>query len=472
MPLRRLTGVDTAFLMAEQPGQPLHMMGLLLLDPSTAPGSWSFERFGDFIEQRLPALPPLRRRLVEVPLGLARPFWSEGAEVELAGHLRHAALPSPGGPRELAALAAEIHERPLDRSRPLWEITFVEGLEGSRVALLAKIHHATMDGLAGVKLMASLFSTTPEIPPPARADIETAAEPPGGLALLAGAVPWLLGEPLRAARAGLDTARFALRGAFAGESAPQAPELQVPRSFFNAPISPFRSVAYTSLPLAELRELGRAAGATVNDVLLTLVGGALRSYLEPRGELHGEPLVAAMPVAVRDDGDERANAVTGVNVSLATDVADPVARLDAIRDATAVQKQRRGSTLGEDLMAWLDVPPPFFFCLLARGYIESGLADRMDPFWNLIASSVPGPPEHLYLGGARLEGIHPLGPIFAGLALNVTAIGCGDSLDLGLVACRRRVPDLWDLADAIPDALAALGAALGGGTRRAEGRGA
>jgi diacylglycerol O-acyltransferase len=470
MSLRRLSGVDTAFLTAEQPGQLLHMMGLLVLDPSSAAGGWSFERFAGFVEERLPALPPLRRRLVEVPFGLARPFWSEGSEVDLADHLHRAALPEPGGPRELAALAAEIHERPLDRSRPLWEMTLVEGLAGGRVALLAKIHHACMDGLAGIKLMASLFSSTPEIAPAAPADAEPGEPPPDRLALLAGAVPWLLGEPARAARAGLGTARSALRAALSRKPAPEAPELDVPRSLFNAPISAYRGVAYASLPLAELRALGRAAEVTVNDVLLTLVGGALRRYLEDRGALPPEPLVVGMPVAVRRETDERANAVTMVSVGLATDVADPVARLDAIRAATAVQKRRRGSTLGEELTAWVDVPPPFVFSLLARGYIGSGLADRMDPFWNLVVSSVPGPPEPLYLAGARLEGIHPLGPIFAGMALNVTAIGCGASLDLGLVACRRRVPDLWELADAIPGALAELGAALAGERRAESGR--
>jgi len=432
------------------------MMGMLVLDPSSAPDGWSFGHFQDFIAERLPALAPLRRRLVEVPFDLARPFWSEGAEIELASHLHRAALPSPGGMRELATLATEIDERPLDRSRPLWDLTLVEGLEGGRVALLAKLHHATMDGLAGMKLMAALFSATPEIPSPLTAPAGTGSQLPGNLALLAGAFPWLLRQPLRAARAGLRTARSALRGSFARRAPPQAPALHPPRSIFNGPISPYRSVATSSLPLAELHELAHRADATINDVLLAVVGGALRRYLTPRGTLPRKPLVVGMPVAVRSEGDERANALSLVTVSLATDLTDPAARLGAIRDATRLHKQRRGSTLGEDLSAWVDVPPPFFFSFLVRAYLDLKLDERMAPFMNLIVSSVPAPPQHLYLAGARLEGIHPLGPILAGLALNITAVGCGESLDLGLVACRRRVPDLWDLADALPAAFADL----------------
>jgi diacylglycerol O-acyltransferase len=187
-----------------------------------------------------------------------------------------------------------------------------------------------------------------------------------------------------------------------------------------------------------------------------VVAGALRSYLEPRGLLPGEPLVAGVPLALRDEADERANAITSVAVSLATDVADPIARLVAIRDAMTVQKRRRHRTLGEDLAAWADVPPPVVFSWLARAYVDLDLEARMDPIVNLIVSSVPGPPRALYLAGARLAGIHPLGPIFSGMALNVTAIGCGDAVDVGLVACRKRLPDLWELARALPDALREL----------------
>jgi WS/DGAT/MGAT family acyltransferase len=210
-----------------------------------------------------------------------------------------------------------------------------------------------------------------------------------------------------------------------------------------------------------MRDVGEPVGATVNDVLLAVIAGALHRYLEERGVLPPEPLVAAVPLTIRtDEDDERSNAVTSVSVSLATDERDPSARLRLIRDAMTARKRRRGHTTGEQLMAWADVPPPFVFSLATRSYVDLGLAQRIDPICNLVVSSVPAPPASLYLGGARLLGIYPLGPIYSGMLLNITAIGCGADLHFGIVGCRKRMPDLWCLADAIPGALAELSESL------------
>ena len=461
----RLTGLDTAFLAAEQPGSPLHMMAVIVLDPSTVPGGYTFERFRDFLGERLHLVPPLRRRLVEVPGGLARPFWVEEPHVDLGLHVRRAAVPRPGGPREVAAMAAEMMARPLDRERPLWEMVAVEELAGGHVALLVKLHHATMDGLAGLTHMASLFSRspTPEPPLPLESVPETV---PGDLALLAGTLPWLSRQPLRAARAAARSLRSAVQRAGERVGERRRPPVTVAHSWLNAPITPHRTVAYTSLRLGEVKAVGQAAGATVNDVLLAAVGGALRRYLEARGTLPAEPLVAAVPLASRTEGDTRANAMTSVNVALGTDLGDAQQRLRSIRDATALARQSRGHTLGDDLAAWADVPPPFVFSLISRAYVELGLAERLPPICNLIVSSVPGPPVPLYLAGSRLVGIHPLGPVYSGLLLNVTALSGVESMNLGLVACRGRIPDLWELCDAIPESLAELAAAGGRAFRR------
>jgi WS/DGAT/MGAT family acyltransferase len=460
MTLRRLTGVDAAFLAAERPGQPLHMMGLLLLDVSTVPGGYRFDDFVDFLARRLPLLPPLRRRLVEVPGGLGLPLWVEETEIDLDLHVRRAAVPSPGGPRELSVMASEMLERPLDRSRPLWEMALVEGVEGDRVALLAKLHHAMMDGLAGIALMASLFGTTPEIPDPPEAPRKIAERVPTPVELLVRSLPWLLDQPGRATRAGLRTAWGALRRGRSRRGDAEAPALEVPRSWLNVETTSRRAVAYQRLPLEAMRAVGRPLGASLNDVLLAAVAGALHRYLDDHGVLSERALVAGVPLAVREQGDERANAFSSVSVGLATDLEDPAARLVAIRDAMAARKGERGSSLGEDIAAWAEVPPPRVFSLIADLYLNLHLAERIDPVCNLVISSVPGPPESLYLAGARLEGIYPLGPIYSGLALNVTAIGCGNSMDIGLVACRGRMPDLWDLADAIPPALDELAEAV------------
>ncbi len=467
MALERLSGLDSAFLAAERPGNPLHVMGLLILDPTTVPGGYRFEAFREFVAQRLPLLAPLRRRLVEVPGGLAHPYWIDEPAIDLDLHLRRAAVPSPGGPHELAQMAARMMERPLDRSRPLWEMELVEGLAGGRIALLAKIHHAMMDGLAGMKLMASLFSETSALEAPRSIAPRAPDQVPSRLRLLADAVPWLARQPWRATRASARTARSLLRRALSARGQPAAPALEVARSWLNVQITPQRAVAYTSLALADLRAVGEPFGATITDVLLALVSGALRRYLAARGVVPSAPLVAAVPIAVRGQRDERANAVTSTSVSLADDLPDPAARLLQIRDAMAAGKRTRGSSVGEDLAAWANVPPPFVFSLLSDAYLDLHLAERMDPICNLVVSSVPGPPQALHLAGARLVGIHPLGPIYSGVALNVTAIGCADSLDIGLVACRGRMPDLWDLADAIPLALDELAAAVFASSARA-----
>jgi WS/DGAT/MGAT family acyltransferase len=460
MTLRRLSGLDSAFLTAERPGNPVHVMAIMVLDPSTVPNGYSFAGFRDFLAQRLHVVPPLRRRLLTVPGGLARPFWVEEPELDLDHHLYRAAVPSPGDPGELAAMAGEMMEIPLDRRRPLWQMVVVEGLEGGRIAVLAKLHHAMMDGVAGVGHMASLFSTTPEpneLPAPGP---RAKARVPGNLALLAGTLPWLARQPLRAARAAASTAASVLERARPRRGQAAAPAVPVARTWLNAPISPHRAVAYTSLPISEIKALGSATGATVNDVLLAVVAGAVRGYLDARGVLPDEPLAAGVPFTSRKQGDGRANAVSSVTVGLATNLRNPCERLRAIRDATAAAKQQRFRTVGDDLAAWVEVPPPLFFSLMARAYVDLGLGERFPPVCNLIVSSVPGSNEPLYFAGNRLIGIHPLGPIYSGIALNVTAMGGGDSVDIGLVGCRGLLPDLWDLCDALPAALKDLAAAV------------
>ncbi len=463
MTLRRLSGVDSAFLAAERPGNPLHMMGMVILDPSGFPDGYTFEAFRHLFSQRLADLAPLRRRLLEVPGQLALPFWLEDAPIDLDVHFRRAAVPAPGSPRELATMAAEMAERPLERDRPLWEIVIVEGLEGERLALIAKLHHAMMDGIAGVQLMASLITTSPEYrEPPRRSARSEPARVPGPLELLTRSVQWLLREPLRAASAAAHTARSSWERAKTQANEPDAPAPQVRKSWLNVPITKHRTVAYTSLPLGRVKGLAHAGSATVNDVILTVVGGAVREYLEARDVMPDDPLVAAVPMALRTEGDDdkRSNAVTSVSCSLVTDVPNAAVRLRAIRDAMKSRKRSRGSTVGGDLAAWAEVPSPFVFSLLSSAYVDLHIADRIDPPCNLVVSTVPGPPEPLYLFGSRIEAIYPLGPIYAGVALNVTAMSSCDSVDFGLVACRGRMPDLWDLVDALPGALEDLARAL------------
>ncbi|MBW2383798.1 MAG: wax ester/triacylglycerol synthase family O-acyltransferase [Deltaproteobacteria bacterium] len=462
MSYKRLSGLDTVFLAAESPGNWLHVMAILILDPRSVPGGYSFDRFRDYVAKRLHLIPPMRCRLVEVPFGLAPPIWVDDPELDIDRHLRRAAVPPPGGPSELARLAAEMMERPLDRSRPLWEISMVEGVEGGQIALLAKLHHSMMDGMAGMQFMAALLSREPDISDPDPAEIESAEAIPSDLRLLADAAPNRLGRPLRLAKAGAQTLGRLLKHRLADRSADEFDAVEVPRMWLNAPSTPERSVSYISLPLDTARGIAHAHDATLNDVILSIVGGALRCELDRRDVLPDAPLVAAVPVSTHDEGDDLANAVSVMYVRLGTDVADPIERLHTIRDDARRAKHRQGSLFGNSASAWADAFLPYETAFLAGLTLDLGLLHHLPPLCNLVVSNIPGPPVPLYLGGARLMGIHPLGPIFDGMALNITVLSREDeTLDFGLVALGRLIRDPWPLANALKASLEELSRAAG-----------
>jgi WS/DGAT/MGAT family acyltransferase len=470
MSLHRLTGLDSIFLAAESATNPLHMMAIMVLDPGTVPGAYSFEGFRDFIARRLHLMPPLRRRLIEVPFGMDRPTWVEEASIDIAYHIRRAAVPSPGGPRELALLTAEMNERLLDRSRPLWEMVIFEGLAGGHVALVVKLSHAMMDGGAGVRLMASLFSSEPEIGVVAAEEPAASDRVPGSLELIARASPSIARRPARIARAVAHAAQLRLELLRSEDRSPAAEKLEVPRSLLNSRTTRRRSAAYVSLSLAEVKGVAQEFGATVNDVLLSAIAGALRAYLLDKGSLPQLPLVAGVPVSTREEGDDLANAYSSLFTSLETHLEDPVVRLHAISRSARVAKTRQGVIGGGIVQELADLPAPWVFATVAAFYSKLGLPDRVPPLCNLIVSNVAGPPNDLHFGGARIVNLFPLGPIFDGMALNITALSCGGTLDVGVVACRDCVPDLWSLAEAIPGSLAELREAAAFGVAPSEAR--
>jgi WS/DGAT/MGAT family acyltransferase len=458
---RRLNGFDAVFLSVETPANHLHVMAAMVLDPSTVPGGYSFEAMRNFIARRLPMVPPMSRRIVEVPLRLERPVWVNDPDFDVDRHLRRAALPSPGGPRELAELAAEIAGQQLDRDRPLWEMIVVEGLAQDRIALLAKLHHCMMDGAAGVQFMAAFFGRGPEPEETEEVPPEPPERLPGDLEMLLGAIPSMASRPLRLARAAGYTAWGTLRRRLRGGSQEVPPAVPVPRTLLNARTTRYRSVAFTRLPLQETRELARAQGVTVNDVVLASVSGSLRAFLQERDQLPDEPLVACVPVSVHKEGDSLANAYSVLYCSLATDVEDPLERLQAIFQGTQRAKQREREFGSENMEEWANIPSPLASTLVGRLYTDLHLFERTSLLCNAVVSNVPGPPMPLYFGGARLLELYPLGPIYDGMALNLTVLSREDTLDVGLVGAREPLPDLWEIADAVPAAFAELRAALG-----------
>jgi len=455
--MRRAGGIDSAFLAIETHDHPLHVMAVMVLDPSTVPGCFSFERFRAFAAERLGGIPPFRQKLVPVPLGVGRPRWVD-VEVDVDDHL-HRVIFEGGGLPELASFAAGMEPAPLDRDLPLWSMYVVEGLDQGRIAVVAKVHHALMDGVGGMQFMASMFSLTPT-PEPVVIVGDDAERTPPPLERVLHALPEVASAPVRVARALASSARAALRvaGAFRADRTLALPT-SVPHIRWNDPLGPTRAIAFSSLPLADVKSVGRAAGATVNDVVLAVLGGACRSYLQPRGELPDRPLVAAVPVSLRgpdDDPSVVANALTLMFASLGTDLADPRARLEAVHSSTLDAKHLQ-EVVGADAFAcWLDAPSPVVVTAAARLYIGLHLAARTPAIMNLLVSNVPGPPVTLYLGGARLVALYPLGPVYDGVGLNVTVVSSAETIDFGFVTCPDVISDIDALAAAIPDTFTTL----------------
>jgi diacylglycerol O-acyltransferase len=458
--MERLSGLDAAFLYLETPSHHMHVSMVAMFDASTVPGGYSFEKVRSVIEERLPLIRMFRRRLVEVPFRLHHPIWVDDPNFDLDYHVSRIGAPAPGGIEELCELASDFTSRPLDRSRPLWEMRIVEGLRDDRIGVLAKVHHSTVDGVSGAEVMVHLFDleAAPEAKaPPPDAEPPSPERVPTDLELVSFATWSLIRTPFRIAAQLPRTIRSlvdVVRGR-RGSEGPSAPTpFAAPRTSINAASTPHRTVAAVTLPFPDVKAVKRALGCTVNDVVLALCSGALRRYLDERGELPVQPLIAVVPISVRDDSPAfGSNQVSAMFTSLATDRADPVDRIEAIAAVTRAAKKEHRTIGAKMLQDWAEFAAPALFTRASRLYSSMGLADRHRPIHNLVISNVPGPPFPLYLAGAKLELLCPLGPVMEGAALNVTVISYMDNLDVGLIACRETVPGLWGLARHFHDAL-------------------
>ena len=440
----------------ETPTLHMHTLKIAVVDPSTVPSGYSFQRFRDVLEGRLHLLPPFRRRLVEVPLRIHHPVWIEDPDFDLSHHVRRVGCPVPGGMREFAELVSDIASRQLERHRPLWEIWVVEGLDDGKVAFVAKIHHSVADGIAAASLLANV-AAGPAEPVPAE---PWRPEPvPGRRELLRDAltdlVRDLLGLP-RLLRVTVRNMRALRRRRMEAEVAPPLP-FQTPRTRFNAALTPHRIFTMSTLSLGEIRAVKNAFGVTINDVVLALVAGALRRYLSERGELPTRPLVAGIPVSTAAEPERLGgNRVSNMFTALRSDLDDPVDRLRSIHEVTRTAKEFHNVLGAEMLRDWSEVTPPRPFAWFMRMYSRHALASRHRPPINLVVSNVPGPRSPVEIAGARIVGLYSMGPILEGIGLNVTVWSYVDSMNFGIVSCPELAPDLWDLNEALSDELAGL----------------
>ncbi|MDX5399459.1 MAG: wax ester/triacylglycerol synthase family O-acyltransferase, partial [Actinomycetes bacterium] len=330
--MNRLSGLDASFLYLETPTQLLHVCGVVMISPDTMPEPYSFDALKAAIDRRVRAMPEFVRTLHTVPLHLAPPVWVVDGDFDVDRHVRRIAVPSPGGREELAEVVGHLAGIPLDRSRPLWEMWVVEGLADGRIAVFTKMHHATVDGVSGASLLSNLCSLEPEAPPvPAQGLGRDRV--PGDLELAARGALRLTTRPVELARLALPLGGIVtswVGRATTGRAMP-AP-FSAPRTSFNGTVTGHRSAAFADLDLDDVKRVKNATGATVNDVVMGVVGGALRRYLEDRGELPSSSLIAMVPVSVhgRSRRDGGSNKVSGMFAKLFTDVEDPLERVAAI----------------------------------------------------------------------------------------------------------------------------------------------
>ncbi len=454
--MERLTGLDAGFLYMETPTLHMHTLKISVIDPSSIPGGYSFQLFKEVLSERLHLLPPFRRRIVEVPLRVHHPVWIEDPNFDLSHHVRRVGCPLPGGMREFAELVSDIASRQLERHRPLWEIWVVEGLEDGKIAFVAKIHHSVADGIAAASLLANVAADlTGQVPlQPWRAEAV-----PRRWALFRDAVrdlgreiaglPRLLRRTVRNMRAVRNRRAEA-------DLAPPLP-FQTPKTRFNTALTPHRIFTMSTLSLDDVKAVKNAFDATLNDVVLAVVAGALRRYLSERGELPDRPLVAGVPVSTAADPERLGgNKVSNMFTALRTDIADPIERLRAIHEVTKAAKEFHNVLGSEMLRDWSEIMPPRPFAWFMRMYSRRELAARHRPPINLVVSNVPGPRTPLSIADANIVALYSMGPILEGIGLNVTVWSYVDSMNFGLVSCPEFAPDLWALTDALGDELADL----------------
>ena len=461
--MERLTGLDAGFVYMETPTLHMHTLKIGVLDPSTVPGGYTFERFREELGKRLHLLPPFRRRLVTVPFGLHHPVWIDDPDFEIDAHIRSRALPAPGGQREIDAAIADIAGSQLRRDRPLWEITVLEGAADGRIVFVGKIHHSLADGVAAAELLANVMTTDPDELEPVEEGADWVGEPvPGRWRLAVDAIVARLRQLLSLPRLLRRTARgvrAVVRRRKEADVSPPVPIRDAPTTSFNSSLGARRAFATTTLSLDEMKTVKSALGATVNDVLLALVAGSLRRYLADRDELPDVPLVAGVPVSTNQpEGIRRlgGNKVSNMFTVLPVQLADPVERVEAIHEMTVAAKEVH-NLLGADMLAdWSEFTPGKPYAWFMRRYSHHDLADRHAPPINLVVSNVPGPREPLFIAGGRLDGLYSVGPILDGIGLNVTAWSYLDQVNVGVLGSRPQVEDPWAITEGLHASLGEL----------------
>ena len=458
-----LSGLDATFLYLETPQNPMHVGSLHVYELPPGYDGDFVEDVRKHIEARLHLAPVFQRKLLDMPFEMANPVWVHEEHLDLEYHIRHTVLPKPGTREQLDKLVGRLHSSLLDRSRPLWEFYVIDGLQtapdappGTRhVGFYGKVHHASLDGAGGIVLANAMLDTGPvprKVTPPRARRKHAVGE--YGIGEMAVAGVRNTGEQMVKLARTLPTLARTLwhrmrpspAEAAAAGAAPKG-NWFAPRTPLNVTITNQRAFASLSLPLAQARQIAKAHDATINDVVLAICSGALRRYLRELEALPDDPLLAGVPVSLREAGNTEMNTqATMMRVSLASHIADPVARLQAIHASAAAAKATVATMKSVIPTDFPSFGAPWLISGLAALFGRSGLANRMPPVSNVSISNVPGPQFPLYLAGAKMLTYYPVSIAIHSVALNITVQSYNGSLDFGLTACRKAMPDVNHLA--------------------------
>ena len=472
--MQALSGVDGAFLHLETPQTPMHVASLHLFDRQAGDPGDFHAAIKRQMQKRLHLAPVFTRKLATMPLQFANPVWVQDDKVDLGYHVQRITLPRPGTQAQLEDIAAELHSQLLDRSRPLWQLHVIDGLRTGQAAYYIKVHHAVLDGQAGVLLAQALFDTTPK-PRAIPRGKKPVAEHPGMVELAGAALKHDAGRYLALVRHLPDIVKT-LGGVFGGRfgGTPDAAPGRAsranqakgrlgqnfafgPKTPLNLPITGERGFAAVTIALETLKRLATAHDATLNDIVLARCSGALRRYLAQHGGIPKKPLIASMPISLRDAGNTAYTTQATLSlVNLNTQIADPVRRLRAIRDAAGAVKALAQRARGVIPTDFPSIGVPWLLQGLAALYGRSGLAGAMPPIANVVISNVPGPQVPLYAAGARMASYWPLSIVEHGLGLNITVMSYAGAMGFGFTTARCAVPDAHLLSTALLEALEEL----------------
>lgn len=449
--MQELSGLDASFLYLETPKIPMHIGGVAILE-----GSLKFDDFRQYVSDRVHTVEKLTQKLVTVPMSLDRPYWVEDPDFDINMHLHRTALPRPGGWKELRYLASRMFSQQLNRERPLWEFIFVEGLDSipqvpkGSVALISKVHHSGFDGKSGADLMTMLFDVSPKPRAPVPKIPKEVHEIPGPIGLMAKSAYNFISRPTKLPGLLWDTGKATLKAGYMtraqGIKMPTMP-FRAPKTRFNDTVEMERVWNSAILDIQRVKELRKAVdGATLNDVILAICAGALRRYLLEKDELPDKPLVAMVPVSTRTAEEKNAmgNQVSAMYVQLATDLEDPIKRLEKIHINTLVGKLYQDAIDAKSLMGYAELIPFGLAGVAARFYSRAAIAKHHNPFFNVVITNVPGPQIPLYLAGHKLIVNMGTAPIFDGMGLIMPICSYNGTLSISPTSSANLMPDLDD----------------------------